>query len=303
MFINESGLKTLILPISTEESVTIADRFMIRPLLPLLVQDGHYHMLWLSLNDPKLFRCTKHSMDEIALPDRPISLKAVLDTYNLEKQLQHHSGGSRSGRAGGTVFHGSESIRDSEKKRIEEYFRQIDGGLKKVLADDKSPVVLACVDYLDPIYRGVSRFPRLMDGHVSGSPETIKRDILLDFGWRAASPHFEQIKDKALDNCRNLLGSPRVIEDIRLILPAALHRQVDILFLLNGAQAWGRTDPSTGRVVLIEDRLPEFGEEELHDQAAIHTLRHGGQVFMLDSGEMPEQAESLAVLRYDYTEM
>lgn len=303
LFFNENGLIVHQLPIAAEESVTIADRYMIRPLLAVLGQDGHYHMLALGLSDTKLFRCTRRSMAEVKLAGLPDSLKAIFDTYDVEKQLQHHSGSGKgrnaSGGSGGSVFHGSESIKDSTKNRIDEYFRQIDGVVKKELADDNAPVVLVCVDYLYPLFKAVSRIANLMDRHVSGSPDTLKRETLLGSGWEIVRPFFDQEKDAALKSCQNLMGTPRVIEDIRLILPAAIHRQIAILFLLAGAQAWGKSDPQNGRVILTEDRLPDFGEEELLDLAAMHVMQHGGQVFVLEAAEMPEKADCLAVLRYE----
>lgn len=301
LFVNEDGLIKYQLPISTDESVTIADRFMLRPMLSLLGQDGHYNLLCLGLSDTRLYRCTRHSMSEISLTDLPDSLKAVFDTYNVEKQLQHHSGSGR-GRysAGGSVFHGSESMKDSEKDRIEEYFRLIDDSLRKVLSEDRAPLVLACVDYLYPIFKNTAKQPRLMAEHISGSPDTLKREDILRQGWAIVRPVFDQSKTAALKTCQNLMGTPRVVEDIRLILPAAQHRQIDILFLLKNAQAWGSSDVHTGRVILADDRLPEFGEEELLDQAAMQTLLHGGQVFILESEEMPEKTDCLAVLRYEF---
>lgn len=300
LFVAEAGLKVIKLPVASEESVTVSDRFMIRPLLHLLGRDGHYNMLWLSLSDPRLFCCTASDLEEIRLAGLPESLKAVVDTYSQQKNLQHNSSsGKGQGTAGVSVYGSSESVKDMEKGRIEEYFRQIDMVLRKSLANDPAPVVLACVDYLDPIYRSVSRLPRLMEGHVSGSPDTLKRDVLLRQGWEVARPAFDESKAAALATCGNLLGTPRVIEDVRLILPAAQHRQIDTLFLLRNALVFGKSDPETGRVILAEDRPPEPGEEELYDLAAMQTLQHGGQVFVLDAGEMPEQADALAILRYE----
>jgi hypothetical protein len=189
-------------------------------------------------------------------------------------------------------------MKDSEKTRIDEYFRQIDVSLKKALADDPSPVVLACVDYLYPLFKNVSRHSGLMDSHISGSPDSIQRESLLKSGWSIVRPVFEHEKTLALQTCQNLMGTPRVIEDIRQILPAALQRQIDSLFLQKDAQAWGKLDPDSGRVVLAEVQLPAFGEEELLDQAAMQTLQSGGQVFILEPGEMPDQADCLAILRY-----
>lgn len=301
LFVNEAGLTRYQLPINTDESVTISDRFMLRPMLSLLSQDGHYNLLCLGLSDTRLYRCTRHSMSEIKLDNLPDSLKAVFETYNVEKQLQHHSGSARGRRsAGGSVFHGSESMKDSEKDRIEEYFRLIDDSLRKVLADDRAPLVLACVDYLYPIFKSTAKQPKLMADHISGSPDTLKREDILRQGWEIVRPVFDQAKTAALKTCQNLMGTPRVVEDIRLILPAAQHRQIDSLFLLKNAQAWGKSDAHTGRVILADDRLPEFGEEELLDQAAMQTLLHGGQVFVLESEEMPEKTDCLAVLRYEF---
>jgi len=296
LFFNEAALKVIRLPVTVEESVTIADRFMIRPLLFLLNRDGHYNMLWLSLSDPRLFRCTFQDLEEIRLAGLPESLKSVVETYSVQKTLQHHSG---SAPAGSSVYGSSESVRDMEKGRIEEYFRQIDNILRKRLADDRAPVVLACVDYLAPIYRGISRLPRLMAGHVSGAADTLKREVLLRRGWEIARPAFDENKTTALTTCQSLLGTPRVIEDIRLILPAAQHRQIDTLFIRHGVQAYGKSDPATGRLILAEEGQLEFGEEELFDQAAMQTLQHGGQVFILEAAEMPEQSEAMAVLRYE----
>jgi hypothetical protein len=306
IFISDSGMILHRLPIAAAESVTISDRFMIRPLLPLISHDGHYHMLALGLGEARLFRCTRYSLAEIPLGEHPESLKAIFETYSVEKQLQHHSGSGKgrnaSGGAGGSVFHGSESMKDSEKDRIDEYFRLIDTSLRKTLGEDRSPLIVVCVDYLFPLFKAVSRDPRLMDSHISGSPDTLKRETLLRSGWDIVQPVFEKEKSAALRSCQKLMGTALIIEDIRLILPAAIHRQIDTLFLLEGAQAWGRIDPSSGRVTLKESGLQqEFGEEELLDQAAMQVMQHGGQVYVLTATEMPELADCLAILRFNWS--
>ncbi|HBP37678.1 MAG TPA: hypothetical protein DD640_02855 [Clostridiales bacterium] len=304
LFINDDGLIMHQLPIAADESVTISDRFMIRPLLPMILHDGHYFLLALGLGDTRLYRCTRYNFGEIPLGDRPESLKDVFDTYSVERQLQHHGGSGRgrnaSGGAGGSVFHSSESAKDSEKDRIDEYFRQIDASLKKTIGEDNSPLVVVCVDYLFPLFKAITRDSRVMENHISGSPDTLKREVLLRNAWEIVQPVFNKEKTAALRNCSKLMGTPRVIEDIRLVLPAAVHRQVDTLFLLEGAQAWGKIDPASGRVSLTDEgRQPDFGEEELMDQAAMQVMQHGGQAFVLTADEMPDQADCLALLRFE----
>ncbi len=300
LFFNANGLIIHQLPIAVQESVTIADRFMIRPLLPVFEHDGHYHLLTLGLSDTRLYRCTRYSSSELKLTSLPESLKAIFETYSTEKQLQHHSGSSR-GRnsSGGSVFHGSESMKDSEKDRIFEYFQQIDASLKKSLPDDQTPLVLVCVDYLYPLFKSVCKDPRLMAAHISGSPDTLKRETILKNGWEIVQPLFMQAKTTALKSCQKLMGTPRVIEDIRQIMPAASQKQIEYLFLSDGKQVWGRSDPLSGHVELLpEDRQPEFGEEELLDLAAMQVIQNGGQVFVLNHPEMPEPSDCVAVLRF-----
>ncbi len=299
LFFNEEGLRIVKLPIACDESVTIADRYMIRPLLPLLDQNGQFALLVLGLADPRLYRCSISTMEEIELEDLPASVKSIIQTYDQEKQMQHHKASGRARREGGqSVFGGSFSGKENDKSRIEEYFRKVDQAVQQALADTNLPLVLDCVDYLYPIYRGVSHL-EILDGHVTGKPDVMDRKILLSNAYAIAKPTFDKDKTAALNTLGNLMGTPRVIEDIRLILPAAMHRQIDTLFLTPEAKAWGSSDSQSGRVVLAEDREPEFGEEELFDQAAVQTLKHGGRIYLLNHDEMPEKTQALAILRYE----
>ncbi|MDW7659499.1 MAG: hypothetical protein SCM11_20210, partial [Bacillota bacterium] len=195
LFINQDGMIHYQLTERCDESVTIADRFMILPLLAEAARDRVYYLLALSLDDTRLYRATHATLTDCELPD-PVSVKAINDFYILENQLQHHS--AASGAAGGTVFHGSDSPHDSEKQRIEEFFRQLDINLKKQLAATDAPLVVACVDYLFPIFSAVCKECRLIGEHISGSPENMKKDVLLEKGWQIARTVFEQKKVNAL---------------------------------------------------------------------------------------------------------
>lgn len=295
LFIHPDGLIRHQLLERCAESVTIADRFMVLPLLAEAARDRIYYLLALSLDGTRLYRATRATLTDCPLPE-PVSVKAVFESYDLEKQLQHHSSGGGSG--GGTVFHGSDSIRDSEKHRIEEFFRQLDSNLKKQLAETDAPLVVACVDYLFPIFSSVSKDWRLIGEHISGSPESMKKENLLENGWQIARSIFNQEKMNALKTCENLLGTDRFRQGIGSLLAPALQGRVDTLFIRQGSQVWGNYDPDTGDVIELLDSQPRFGDLDLLNTAAVLTLEQGGQVFMLNEDEMPLQQESVGLLRF-----
>lgn len=304
LFVNDQGLNSYRLPIRFSEALQVSDRFLVRPLLGMIGQDGRYAMLSLGLAETKLFRCTRHTMMEGTMTPHPESLKAVFDTYSVEKQLQHHSGSSigRSGAAqAGTVFHGFESMKDSEKDRIKEYFRKIDQSLKESLTDDQMPVVLVCVDYLAPLFRSVSKDPRIQAAHIAGSPDSIKRDVLLQSGWEIVKPIVEKDKIKALAAVDKAMGSGKILQDIRKILMATQNGQVEYLFLQQGKQVIGSVDRRSGQSAAPTDTPERVSEEELLDFAAMRVMSQGGKVFVLSAGEMPVKTDCLALLRYEKT--
>lgn len=302
IFVNDQGMTIHRLPIRFAEILQISDRFLVRPLLNMIGQDGRYAILALGLAETKLYSCTRYSMMEGLMTPHPESLKAVFDTYSVEKQIQHHSGSSigRGGAASaGTVFHGFESMKDSEKDRIKEYFRRIDQSLRQSLTDDKMPVVLACVDYLAPLFRSVSKDPRIQPTHISGSPDTIRRELLLQTGWEIVRPIFEKDKIKALAAVDKVMGSGRVLQDVRKVIMAAQNGQVETLFLHQGKQILGSVNHSAGQAESPAGTPAHESEEELLDFAAMRVMSQGGKVFVLTAGEMPAKSDCLALLRFE----
>lgn len=300
LFVNEQGMTQHRLPIRFAEALQVSDRFLVRPLLSMVGQDGRYAMLALGLSDTRLYRCTRFSMLEGSMTPHPESLKAVFDTYSVEKQMQHHSGSSiNRGGSAGTVFHGFESMKDSEKDRMREYFRKVDQSLKESLTDDQMPVVLVCVDYLAPLFRSVSKDARVQALHVSGSPDTIKRDILLQKGWDIVRPIFEKEKIKALAALDKAMGSGKVTQDIRKVLMATQNGQVEYLFLQQDRQVIGNVDFKTGQPGTPSAEQVHESEEELLDFAAMRVMSQGGKVFVLTTAEMPVKSDCIGLLRYE----
>jgi len=78
MFLSPEVFRTYMLPFVFKELVIVADRFHIRPLLPLLsATDGI--IFWLSVqNKVRLLQGTHYSVNEVSLADVPKNLAETL---------------------------------------------------------------------------------------------------------------------------------------------------------------------------------------------------------------------------------
>ena len=292
LFASLDGLKIHQLTATCAESVTISNRFMVLPLLAESEQDPVYYLLTLSLDGTRLHLGTRTSLTECELAE-PRYVKAVRDTYTLEKQLQHHgsSGGS------GTVYHGSESAHDKEKLMVEEFLRQLAANLAGGLTLPEAPLVVACVDYLFPLFRSLCKDCRLQDAHISGSPDTLKKDTLMEKAWQIARPFFEQGKHQAIRSFSHLAGTDKTSSGIGNLLPMALQGRIEAL-LLRRQPVWGRWDTGSGAVLEILEEQAQFGDPDLLSEAALLVLDHGGSVYLLHDEEMPVPDPCAGLLRF-----
>lgn len=279
-------------PRGLDEKMVVSHRFHVKPLVPLATDDGTFFLLALSQNQVRLFEGTRDTANEIALEGVPPSLAEALKYDDPQKQLQYHTGAP--GRA--AVFHGQGTGIDEHKDNLLRFFRQVDAGIRKLLGERHTPLVLAAVDYLLPIYREASTYPQLVDEGIPGNPERLSTAALHRQAWSILEPRFARAQEEAAARYRRLAGTGRTSTELTLIVPAAHHGRVEVLFTARNAQEWGSYDPETDRV----DRLPEprSAGQDLLDLAVVEALRRGGAVHVLEPRSMPDRATVSAIFRY-----
>lgn len=283
------------IPTSLEELIVVADRFHIKPLLPVLSGDNRFYVLTLSQNEIHLFEGTKQDMREIEIDTVARSLAEALQYDELEKQVRFHRGAPRGGERSSMVSgHGADL--DDNKENILKYFRQIDKGLRDFLRDERIPLVLAGVDYLFPIYKEVNTYANLVGEGITGNPKGMSMEQLHRQAWSIVDPYFQKDENDAVAQYRQSSGTGLTSKAIREIIPAAYHGRVGLLFITRGYQQWGIFDPASNEIHL-HDKM-EAGSEGLPDLAAIQTFLSGGTVFILPPEKMPDEASLAAVFRY-----
>ena len=292
---------SFLLPFAPPAMIEIGKRFMLDPLLPLLFEDGRFHLLAVSLNSVRLFQADRLRLRETPLDGVAVNMREALGLDEPEGFLNNHGSAAGPFREGGAgQFHGHGNGRGDLKDRkrdILEFFRQIDRSVRQRLGNGEVPLLLAGVDHLLPLYREASAYPRLLDQGIPGNPESNWDAVELHArAWKVYRETRESEKDNLLRALRERLATSRAATGIRAVVSAAAQGRVSHLFLRKGWRQWGRFETEQQRV-LLEDG-PGADNEDLANLACVHALLSGAKVYSLDAGELPEKADIAALCRY-----
>lgn len=166
VFLSPDSSRTLRLPSRFDELIIIAENFHVKPLLPLLIENGQFYILALSLSEIRMFLGTRDTITELELNDVPTSLQEALSMDDPEKHLDFHTGTKNPSTPGNrlAIFHGQGVQADEQdKENILRFFKHVDNGLSNLFDGINIPMALAGVDYLLPLYHQVSTYSNLLE--------------------------------------------------------------------------------------------------------------------------------------------
>jgi hypothetical protein len=194
IFISRDTFEVFRTRLEPTENLAVADRFMLRPVLPELHKGGRFYVLAVSMKRVRLFRGDDEDIQELDISSAPASLAEALKYDDYENQVQFHSG-TPSGAGGrvkrSAVFHGHGGSADTAKTGLDRYFRMIDRGIHDLLKDENVPLVLAGVDYLLAIYRSVSTYAHVVETQMPGNPDDLSSRELHASAVKVLTPHFQ----------------------------------------------------------------------------------------------------------------
>ena len=303
IFISPETFRYYSLPYEFQELVAVNHHFHIKPLLPLINNDGQFYILALSQNNVKFFEATRYSITEVELENIPKSLDEALNIDETAKEGQNRIATSKGSTGNSFVqpgsFHGQGSPdRDKHQEQILQFFHMVDAGLHEKLRNKKAPLVLAGVEYLFPIYREANTYQHLVEEGITGNPENAKPEELHQQILPIVEPFIQQSQDAAIAQYQELAGSGtgKASNDLKDVVSSAYFQRVDALFVPVGQQKWGHFDPETMSVDLHAE--PEPDDEDLLNFAALHTIVNGGTVYAVDPEKVPDEATVAAIYRY-----
>lgn len=297
MFLSPNFFRYYRLPLKIDELVVVTEAFHLKPLLSLLVGDNQFYVLALSQKNARLLRGTRDIVEEVDLSEVIQNFEETFQEELPEQYLQFHTRTPRKGETRGAVYYGHGGEIDSTlKERLLKYFRFLDRELRGILQEENAPLVLACVDYLAPLYQEANKYPLLLDKQIQGNPENINADELHGKAWEIVQPYFQKKQNEARARYHEQKGTGKTSNNIQEILPAAFHGRINTFFVAVGVQRWGRFDPDSNAIHLPDSPLP--GDEDLLDLAAVQTYLNGGTVFAVNPDEMPDTEPLAALLRW-----
>lgn len=294
VFRSRDILRVYRVPLALHEFVAVADRFYVKPLIPLLVNDARFYILALSQKAIRLLECTRDHVDEVPLPDVPKSMEEALPD-GPEPQLQYHTfpvDGRNASR-----FHGhGVGTDDVDIINVTRYFHRVHDGVEDILKHQHAPLVLACVEYLAPLYKEVSTYRHMLETIIAGNPDGVKKEELHHKAWAIVEPHFAEAKAQAAAQYHEGVAKGRASHSLADILAAAYQGRVATLFVPLGVRRWGRFNVET--FALEEHDAEQSGDDELLDLATMQTFMHAGTVYAVNPDEIPAKRLLAAVFRF-----
>ncbi len=281
LFITANSLRSYRLPSHLTETVQVADRFHLKPLLRVLSMPQHAFVLALAENEVRVIELLGNQpAQQIQVPNLPKDAASVAGTANINSR-------SYSGRLGAG---------EGQKHHLRQYCRLIDAGLRGLLAGRSEPLIIAATNPLLSIYRSVNTYPHLAERAIETSPirlsphelgaeartiiDEINARMVADFGLLYATRENEG----------------RATTQIALAARAATFGAVDTLLVdMDGVQP-GRVDETTGEVTFeTHESARSYG---VIDEIAGRVLAQGGKVLAVRRKDIPQEAELAAILRY-----
>lgn len=299
IFIADEEIQYFQLPFEVKEKTVLGNRFYTKPLLPVITGDEEYFILAISQNENRLFKASKQIIEEIEMKNAPESVESMKRDDDPKSGLPIRTSNPEGGNS--LVYNmttqGQAPENEFNKNEMTRYFRAIDACLEKYKKKN-TPLILAGVEYLIPIFREKSKYPNILDEYIRGNPEILDAKDLHKESWIIIEEKFKKIQELAEEKYLQYKGQKNglVSNSISKILPEAYKGQIETLFISDNLEKWGRFMPDKDKVKIYNDE--KFDAEDLVGVAIDLTQSRGGTVYSLPQEEIPDNEEIVAVLRY-----
>lgn len=287
-------------PFTLSERMMVAHRCYLVPLIPIISRDMRFYVLAISPKLVRLFEGTAHAARELEFPGWPQDFEEYARRLEEESRLPLRAKRPLVGQEAERIplFYGQPSGEETAEQKWEllEYCRFVDERLRKTVAGDRIPLVLACEERLATIYREASDYFNLMESAVLGNPDIEKPATLCEHAWRILETRAEEVRNEILARYQRATKNFLATKHLDALLLAAHEGRIDTLLVSAGKERWGRYDLHEQHFAVHDEPLPD--DEELVNLALVVAYRHGASVHALPRERMPEKEPVIAILRY-----
>ncbi len=300
VFISGEATRWEPLPIRPEEITVVADRFHLRPALPLFLRDGRFRVLAFNQDTVRLFEAGRFSLAErtgASLPDGIAKVKGMTD---LEDNVHYHGTGPTptTGGAPTPKYHAQgDTPKDYREVEIEQYVIELAKAVDDALGGDPVPLVLVAEPKLQARFRDHSRHTGLVGRGVDENPAGLDDERLHREAFEVVRDRLDAPRREALDRLEaGLAREDGATADLGELVPAAVHGRIEAAFVAGDGPVWGPLALEGGPVEIHDERQPD--DVDLVDLVAARTAQNGGDVFWVREADWPHEARVAALLRY-----
>ena len=294
-FLSRDKFRTFVVPLAIKPRLVYGDRFYLKPLLPCLARRRRYHILAISENAVRLFRCEYEQCREVRAEDLPASLKGALGSRDFSSSLQAHSSGVPG--HGVLTYHGhSGPVEEVHKNRVM-FCRQVSTALEKQLGKSGDPLILACVKEFVPAFKEVNRYAGLVPEAILGNPDRLSPSEIHLAAQNIIDALAQKQTEKSMAEYVEQRGTEYSSSSLPDILRAVFEGRVKTVFVADEADIWGNFDRAANSLFLAADGQGA-NEQELLNLIASEAVLRGGMAYLLPAAAMPENKPALALFRY-----
>lgn len=282
------------LPYSFTPLTTVATRYHIKQLLPILGDNYHYYILQISPQQVRLLRATTTRVD--ILPDQqlPENITDALGEEDTEDRINFRPGTSPSG---GAIFHGHGDIKNYKKTELQKYARVVAKRVETLLKNSRAQLVLACAEEFEPMFRKVYHGPQLHGEHLSGNFDEVTPGELHQQTLPKIRDQLEADKTQALEHYHALYkqGAEHVSDAINEVLTATHDGRAATVFARRQPHYWGEV--TEGAITRLEERYVP-GLVDPSDVAAANAYLAGREVYITEADDVPGDPAAAVILYY-----
>jgi len=277
LFVSHDFAKKLYLPFPVPERVIIDQTFATRDLLYGMHRTVRYWVFLLSQNATRLIAGTGETLEEVFDESFPMPMTGPAATQPVP-------------------YHADTAYVDDRHRR---FFQQVDRAFATYTQDevDPLPLILGGVDRQIAFFKEVSAYQGEVAGTLTGNYDRATLAELAPDLWAIAQTVRQQRHDDALKALDTAMGQQKVVSTIEEVWRLANDARGKLLLVEKNYHVPAvRTE--NGGLKVVENPGGTDIMDDAVDEIIETVLLKGGEVELLDDGELAQHQKIALILRY-----
>ena len=275
----------------TDPTISVSDRFHVKPLIRVLQSAMPYHVLTLTQRQIHMLLgigdVQMSPLDSSNLPQSPDVVSKMRMNHEVSSVVDLHTAQTQfpdEGTGPAPVL-------------LETFMRAVDKAVWESFSrDTRLPLILCAVEHYHPLFHAISKNPCLLDDGIRHDPQHMNLERIRKEAWAIMAPRFREQVDKLTDQFRAAKAHQQGSDELVPVVEAAAVGRVGTLLVDSSRQVPGRLHRASGQIEAADIRNPNSGD--LLEDLAEMVLRADGEVMVLPPEMMPNDTGLAAIYRY-----